>query len=562
MSTRRHPPDPAAIDAVPLRHPWRWVAAVVIIILVVLFLYGAATNTAYRWHVYTQYLFNERVLKVGLVNTLQLTIYSMVLAIVLGVILAVMRLSPNPVFKAVSWVYLWIFRGTPIYVQLVFWGLIPTIYQNIQLGVPFGPTFFQLNLQTLSIPFLLAILGLALNEAAYMAEIIRAGISSVPEGQLEASTALGMSWGMAMRRTVLPQAMRVIIPPTGNEVISMLKTTSLVTAVPFTLDLYGITSREIAARDLRAGTAAAGGGDLVSGGHQHPDGRPVLPGAVLRPRRVAEVDHQAARGAGQGADGEAGSGTYDTDGEGRTGLQELRRAERAQGHHARGRQGQVLVMVGPSGSGKSTFLRCINHLEKVNAGRLYVDGDLIGYRDRGTKLHEMSPRDAAKQRRDIGMVFQHFNLFPHRTALGNIIEAPIHVKGVKKADAVARAMDLLHQVGMAEKATAYPAQLSGGQQQRVAIARALAMNPKLMLFDEPTSALDPELVGEVLEVMKKLAAEGMTMVVVTHEMGFAREVANQLVFMDEGVVVESGPPREVLSNPQHERTKAFLSKVL
>jgi polar amino acid transport system ATP-binding protein len=227
-------------------------------------------------------------------------------------------------------------------------------------------------------------------------------------------------------------------------------------------------------------------------------------------------------------------------------------------------KGQVLVMVGPSGSGKSTFLRCINHLEQVNAGRLYVDGDLIGYREkkRGDKLYEISPRDAAKQRRDIGMVFQHFNLFPHRTALENLVEAPMHVKRVKKADAVARAKDLLDQVGMAEKATAYPAQLSGGQQQRVAIARALAMNPKLMLFDEPTSALDPELVGEVLEVMKKLAAEGMTMVVVTHEMGFAREVANQLVFMDGGVVVESGPPREMLSNPQHERTKAFLSKVL
>src|SRR5258705_2720118 len=221
-------------------------------------------------------------------------------------------------------------------------------------------------------------------------------------------------------------------------------------------------------------------------------------------------------------------------------------------------------MVGPSGSGKSTFLRCINHLEQVNAGRLYVDGDLIGYREkkRGDKLYEISPRDAAKQRRNIGMVFQHFNLFPHRTALENIIEAPIHVKRVKKADAVGRGKDLLSQVGLSEKAGAYPAQLSGGQQQRVAIARALAMSPKLMLFDEPTSALDPELVGEVLEVMKKLAAEGMTMVVVTHEMGFAREVANQLVFMDGGVVVESGPPREVLSNPQHERTKAFLSKVL
>ena len=239
--------SPAAIDAVPLRHPWRWVAAVVIVILVALFVYGAATNDAYRWHVFGEYLFNDRIF-LGVTNTLQLTIYSMVLAIVLGVILAVMRLSANPVFRSVSWVYLWIFRGTPIYVQLTFWGLVPTIYKNIQLGVPFGPSFFHLDLQALSIPFLLATLGLALNEAAYMAEIIRAGISSVPEGQLEASTALGMSWGMAMRRTVLPQAMRVIIPPTGNEVISMLKTTSLVTAVPYTLDLYSIATREIAAR--------------------------------------------------------------------------------------------------------------------------------------------------------------------------------------------------------------------------------------------------------------------------------------------------------------------------
>ena len=225
-------------------------------------------------------------------------------------------------------------------------------------------------------------------------------------------------------------------------------------------------------------------------------------------------------------------------------------------------RGQVLVLVGPSGSGKSTFLRCINHLETVSAGRLYVDGELIGYREKSGKLYEMSPRDAAKQRRDIGMVFQHFNLFPHRTALDNIVEAPVHVKRMSKSAAAERAPDRLAQVGLAGKADAYPAQLSGGQQQRVAIARALAMEPKLMLFDEPTSALDPELVGEVLAVMKKLAAAGMTMVVVTHEMGFAREVADQLVFMDGGVIVESGAPREVLSNPQHERTKAFLSKVM
>ena len=224
--------------------------------------------------------------------------------------------------------------------------------------------------------------------------------------------------------------------------------------------------------------------------------------------------------------------------------------------------GQVLVLVGPSGSGKSTFLRCINHLENVSAGRLYVDGELIGYRESRGRLYEMAPREAARQRRDIGMVFQHFNLFPHRTALENIIEAPVQVKGVKKAEAISSGRELLNQVGLSDKADAYPAQLSGGQQQRVAIARALAMQPKLMLFDEPTSALDPELVGEVLAVMKKLAGQGMTMIVVTHEMGFAREVADQLVFMDGGVIVESGPPRDVLGSPREQRTREFLSKVM
>jgi polar amino acid transport system permease protein len=236
--------DAAPIDAVPLRHPWRWVAAVVIVVLVGLFLYGAATNEAYGWSTYSKYLFDQRISEAAW-NTLQLTIFSMVLALVLGVILAVMRLSPNPVFNSVAWVYLWIFRGTPVYVQLVFWGLFPTLYQNIRIGIPFGPSFLEMNLQGLSISFTLAIIGLGLNEAAYMAEIIRAGISSVPEGQSEASTALGMSWTMTMRRTVLPQAMRVIIPPTGNEIISMLKTTSLVTAVPYSMELYG-RARDIA----------------------------------------------------------------------------------------------------------------------------------------------------------------------------------------------------------------------------------------------------------------------------------------------------------------------------
>ncbi|MEV7132580.1 amino acid ABC transporter ATP-binding protein [Arthrobacter sp. NPDC093128] len=224
--------------------------------------------------------------------------------------------------------------------------------------------------------------------------------------------------------------------------------------------------------------------------------------------------------------------------------------------------GEVLCIVGPSGSGKSTFLRCINHLERVDGGRLSVDGQLVGYRQKGDKLYELKLKEAAFQRQEIGMVFQRFNLFPHLTAVENIILAPMRVKGLSKAKALARAKELLERVGLGDKGAAYPAHLSGGQQQRVAIARALAMDPKLMLFDEPTSALDPELVGEVLDVMKELAKSGMTMIVVTHEMGFAREVADTLVFMDDGVVVEAGPPRQILSDPQHDRTKAFLSKVL
>jgi len=225
-------------------------------------------------------------------------------------------------------------------------------------------------------------------------------------------------------------------------------------------------------------------------------------------------------------------------------------------------RGEVMCIIGPSGSGKSTFLRCINHLEKVDAGQLYVDGDLVGYRRQGDKLYELREGEVARKRAEIGMVFQRFNLFPHMTVMANIIEAPMRVQGVSRATAASRADQLLERVGLTGRESAYPRQLSGGQQQRVAIARALAMEPKLMLFDEPTSALDPELVGEVLDVMRDLAASGMTMVVVTHEIGFAREVGDALVFMDDGVIVESGPPRDVLSNPQHDRTKSFLSKVL
>jgi polar amino acid transport system ATP-binding protein len=226
------------------------------------------------------------------------------------------------------------------------------------------------------------------------------------------------------------------------------------------------------------------------------------------------------------------------------------------------KRGEVMCLLGPSGSGKSTFLRCINHLEKINAGRLFVDGELVGYRESGGKLHELRDNEITHKRSEIGVVFQQFNLFPHMTAVQNVMLAPVRVKGVKRGQARDKAVELLGQVGLSDKVDTYPVALSGGQQQRVAIARALAMEPKLMLFDEPTSALDPELVGDVLDAMRLLAHQGMTMIVVTHEVGFAREVGDTVVFMDEGVVVESGKPDEVLDNPRHARTQTFLHKVL
>jgi polar amino acid transport system permease protein len=594
------PPDGAAesapIKAIRLRRPWRAVIAVVLIVVFALFIVDAAQRPAYDWPSVAKYIFDRRISQAA-INTLQLTIYSMVIAIVLGVILAVMRLSPNPVVKNVAWFYVWVFRGTPVYVQLVFWGLLGIIYQSIDIGLPFMKPWYSFETNTALNTFTLAIIGLALNEAAYMAEIVRAGLLSVDRGQEEAATALGMGWSQTMQRVILPQSMRVIIPPAGNEFISMLKTTSLVTAVPYSFDLY-TRSRDISAETfnpvpmlivasiwylfftsiLMVGQYflerrfARGVGDRrpsrkgVAGGGIPTETLPTVgsehPTAMPQPR---EGNPLIQPGQGGMTDTNTPSAASASD----VPIVLADRVSKSFGTNQvlksislTVRRGEVMCLVGPSGSGKSTFLRCINHLELLSAGRLIVDGELIGYREANGKLYELHPKEAARQRRDIGMVFQRFNLFPHMTALENVMEAPQRVQGQPKAKVEQRARELLARVDLADRADYYPAHLSGGQQQRVAIARALAMEPKLMLFDEPTSALDPELVGEVLDVMKGLAKSGMTMIVVTHEMGFAREVADSLVFMDSGVVVESGAPREVLANPQHQRTRAFLSKVL
>ena len=414
-------------------------------------------------------------------------------------------------------------------------------------------------------PFMAAFLGLGLNEGAYMAEIVRAGIISVDEGQTEAAQALGMPSSLVMRRVVLPQAMRVIIPPTGNEFISMLKTSSLASAVLYgellrrASDIYSTNLRVVELLVVASiwylvlTSLATIGQYYIERRYARGSARELPLTPLQRIRRNLGIRHAEAGRCERPPPPWSWSAASTSASAG---------SRCCKGIDLEVHRGEVMVILGPSGSGKSTLLRCINHLEKIEAGRISVDGHLVGYREAGDRIYELKEKEVAERRAEVGMVFQRFNLFPHMTALGNIVEAPIRVRGVARADAATRARLLLSRVGLSDKADAYPSQLSGGQQQRVAIARALAMDPKLMLFDEPTSALDPELVGEVLEVMRGLAADGMTMVVVTHEMGFAREAADQVVFMDGGVVVERGEPEEVIGSPREPRTRAFLSKVL
>ena len=485
----------------------------------------------------------------------------MLIGLILGVILAVMRLSPNPILKSASWIYIFFFRGTPLLVQIVFWYNIAALFPGhvIAIGIPFGPALIHPNANALITVFIAALFGLSFNEGAYMAEIVRAGIISVPEGQTEAAESLGLSRMQIMRRIVLPQAMRVILPPTGNEFISMFKNTSLASVIGYA-EIYFVTN-DIYAQNYRDDSAAPDRGQhLVPGADERGLRRPVLPGAQGRSGLLS---------------GRAGNDEGSVAHARRRSVPMTEVMVRAEAVHKRFglnevlkgitltvRRGEVMCLLGPSGSGKSTFLRCINHLEKINAGRLSVDGELVGYREGNGKLYELHEREVARKRQEIGMVFQQFNLFPHMTALENVMLAPVQVLKRSRDETDQRARQLLDRVGLSDKCDAYPLALSGGQQQRVAIARALAMDPKLMLFDEPTSALDPELVGDVLDVMRDLAKSGMTMIVVTHEIGFAREAADTVVFMDGGVVVESGPPAEVLGAPKHERTRSFLSKVL
>jgi polar amino acid transport system permease protein len=566
-------PGHASGDVVRLRHYGRWVLAAVVFYLALSYLYALATNRAMRWDVFAQHLFHPAVLS-GLLLTIELTIASMALAMASGAILAGMRLAPNPVLNAISFGTVWFLRGTPLLVQLLFWYFLATLFPVLNFGIPFGPTAFSADTNLVINQFAAAVLGLGLNEGAYMAEIYRAGILSVDHGQTEAAQSIGMRRARALRRIVMPQAMRFIIPPTGNATISMLKTTSvvLIIGLPDLLTsvqlIYARNFQQIPLlavacfwyilcttvltviqswMERRYARGAAG------------SGRGLRKQRQSTPHETASDDIPSSTSQARMPDSPSVRPMLRAEGVTKSyGEQKV-----LKGIDLEVQRGQVVCLIGPSGSGKTTFLRCINHLERIDGGRLAVDGDYVGYRLRGDdRLVEIREADICRQRRHIGMVFQRFNLFPHLTALENIIEGPVGVLKQDKRAASREAYQLLSRVGMSEKAHEYPNALSGGQQQRVAIARALAMHPKLILFDEPTSALDPELVGEVLDVMRKLAQSGMTMIVVTHEIAFARDVADKIVFIDEGSIVEHGSPDQILINPQHERTRRFLSSVM
>jgi polar amino acid transport system permease protein len=569
LSTQYLVADLAAGPPVKLRHPGRLVAAAIVLLVLAAVLRSALSNPNFQWSVVGRYLFHPDILR-GVAMTVELTITAMAIGITVGVVIALMRLSPNPLLSIAAQAYIALFRGVPALVQLLFWFNLSALYPMIVLGIPFGPELFSFNANAIITPLAAANLGLGLCEGAFMAEIVRSGILSVDIGQQEAALAMGLTRAQAMRRIILPQALRVIVPPTGNEVIGMMKYTSLASVISvtelltsaeliYTRTFETIPLLVVASIWYVALTSLLTAGQRLIERHV---GRSERDRQVRLNPTVAKAVHLPTW---SGRKNQRHPATAAISGP-MVIVRNLHKrygtVEVLKGIDLEVEAGQVVCVIGPSGAGKSTLLRCINHLETSDGGHVLVGGNLVGYRCTGARLHEVSERELSEARRRIGMVFQRFNLFQHLTALENITLAPVIVKGTVREDAQAHARALLHRVGLAGKEDRYPRQLSGGEQQRVAIARALAMEPDVMLFDEPTSALDPELVGEVLAVMRALAEDGMTMIVVTHEIGFAREAANKVIFMDGGVIAESGSPAQVLHAPREDRTREFLSRVL
>lgn len=588
------PPSPApqsgSYRIVKARYPARTVGTVFAALVIALALHSVLANPRWGWDVFAQWFFAEPVL-LGLARTLLLTVLGAIFGFTLGTALALARVSGSPLLAGLSWTFTWLFRSIPLIVLLLILNNLGYLYETVTLGVPFtGISFFSYQTTQLITPFAAAIIGLTLNQAAFTSEIIRGGILSVDQGQLEAAAALGLPRSRQAFRIVLPQAMRSIVPPAFNDIIGLAKGTSnayilalpelfytiqiiyrrnleviplLMVATVWYLVLLSVLSavqyfieRHYARGALRNPPPPVirtlvgwlGGLRFV------PDGLPLGAAEPAPPATTTALPRRRRSSGGETRRG--GQVTIQNVSKSFGALKVLDRVSLTL------KPGSVTVILGQSGSGKSTLLRSINHLEPIDEGLIAVDGRFIGYRQEGDALHELKERDVLKRRADVGMVFQTFNLFPHLTVLENIVEAPVTVRGLDRTEAEGLARDLLARVGLTDKENAYPRQLSGGQQQRVAIARALAMQPKVLLFDEPTSALDPELVNEVLDVIKELARSGVTLVIVTHEVGFAREVADEVVFMERGQILEQGPPARVLDAPTHPRLREFLAKVL
>jgi polar amino acid transport system permease protein len=571
--------DYSRLRIVPARHPARAVGTLLAILIILAVLQSVLGNPRWGWDVFAQWFFSAPVLA-GLGRTLLLTAAGTLLGLLLGTALALARVSGSPLLAGVSWGYIWLFRSIPLIVLLLLLNNLGYLYETITVGVPFTAIhFFSYPTTQLISSFAAAVLGLSLNQAAFSAEIIRGGILSVDQGQMEAAAALGLPRWRQTSRIVLPQAMRSILPGAFNDVIGLAKSTSMVyiLALPelfYTIQVIYRRNLEVVPllmvatiwyliiltllsvvqvyveRHFSRGALREQAPRLFTWRRTRPDRRAGGVEVVATPG-VEASDASLAAGLGR-------SGAVTIQGVSKS-LGSLRVLDDVTLDIP---AGSVTVILGPSGAGKSTLLRTINHLERVDGGFIALDGELLGYRREGDKLHELKDAEIRRRRADIGMVFQTFNLFPHLSVLENLIEAPIAVRGLGCDEAEHEARALLDRVGLADKVDAYPRQLSGGQQQRVAIARALALRPKVLLFDEPTSALDPELVNEVLAVIEELARSGVTLIVVTHETGFARKVADTIVFMEQGRILETGTPDRIFNAPTHSRTAEFLAKVL
>jgi len=571
---------------VPARYPARTIGTAFAVVVIFAVVNSVLSNPRWGWDVFAEWFFAEPVLA-GLARTLLLTLLGTVLGFLLGTGLALARVSGSPLLASLSWAYVWLFRSIPLIVLLLILNNLGYLYSTVWLGIPFTEiTFASWSTTQLITPFFAAVLGLTLHAGAFSSEIVRSGILSVDQGQHEAAAALGLPRRRQFSRIVLPQAMRTILPNGFNEIILLAKGTSQVyiLALPelfYTIQIIYRRNLEVIPLLMVATVWYLVILSVLSFVQHHIE-RYYSRGALRNPPPsligLALARFGRSRDAAAARRTEAALAQAAASAPVAPSLASLRRS----GGEIRISNvsksfgplkvlddvslalspGSVSAIIGQSGSGKSTLLRSINHLERVDEGFIAIDGELIGYRQDGDTLYELKEREILKRRVDVGMVFQSFNLFPHLTAIENVTEAPLSVRGVAREQALAEARELLARVGLADKADAYPRQLSGGQQQRVAIARALALKPKVLLFDEPTSALDPELVNEVLDVIKELARSGTTLVIVTHEIGFAREVADEVVFMEAGRILEVGPPARVLAEPDHPRTREFLAKVL